>query len=73
LYRLPKTRQEFWADKIQTNRERDSRVEKELKAAGWQVLTVWECSLRNASDITRISVFDELTTEILDYTARKTR
>lgn len=46
LFKWPKTRHEFWREKIEGNRERDSRAEAELKANGWRVLKVWECSLR---------------------------
>lgn len=44
--RVPKTRSEFWANKIQVNRERDARNEAALRALGWQVVLVWECEVR---------------------------
>lgn len=44
--RKPKTNAEYWTAKIGRNRARDTRVAAELKAAGWRVLTVWECDLR---------------------------
>lgn len=46
LFKWPKTRHEFWREKIEGNWERDSRAEVELRADGWRVLKVWECSLR---------------------------
>jgi DNA mismatch endonuclease (patch repair protein) len=46
LFRLPKTRPEFWAGKINNNRERDLRNLRELLGAGYRVATVWECALR---------------------------
>jgi DNA mismatch endonuclease (patch repair protein) len=46
LFKWPKTRHAFWREKIEGNSERDSRAEAELKASGWRVLKVWECSLR---------------------------
>jgi DNA mismatch endonuclease (patch repair protein) len=46
LFKWPKTRHEFWREKIEGNSQRDSRAEAELKAGGWRVLKVWECSLR---------------------------
>jgi DNA mismatch endonuclease (patch repair protein) len=46
LFKLPATRPEFWAAKITGNQERDQRAAKALQAAGWRVLTVWECSLK---------------------------
>jgi len=50
LFRLPKTRTEFWKAKVDANRERDRRNERLLVEAGWNVETVWECQLRGASD-----------------------
>jgi DNA mismatch endonuclease (patch repair protein) len=44
--RLPKTRIEYWSAKMKANRERDRRKRAELRAAGWQVATVWQCELR---------------------------
>lgn len=46
LYRLPKTRPEFWEQKISTNRARDQRVIDQLAAIGWRSIVIWECSLR---------------------------
>lgn len=43
---IPKTRTEFWRDKINGNRERDVRNLSQLKEAGWNVITVWECELK---------------------------
>ncbi|MCW2068342.1 UNVERIFIED_ORG: DNA mismatch endonuclease (patch repair protein) [Stenotrophomonas maltophilia] len=60
LYRLPKTRPEFWADKIGKNRARDQRVTSELEAMGWLVLTVWECSLRGKTASEQASFLDHL-------------
>ena len=44
--RKPKANADYWNAKIARNRARDVRVEGELKALGWRVLTVWECDLR---------------------------
>jgi DNA mismatch endonuclease (patch repair protein) len=46
LFRLPETRSDFWAAKIQKNKERDIEVAKQLSDAGWRQLTVWECAIR---------------------------
>lgn len=43
----PKTREAFWADKIETNKLRDNRKNDELASRGWRVLTVWQCELSN--------------------------
>jgi DNA mismatch endonuclease (patch repair protein) len=42
----PNTRKEFWARKFHGNVARDATVQKLLRAAGWRVITVWECETR---------------------------
>jgi DNA mismatch endonuclease (patch repair protein) len=44
---VPKTNTEFWLAKRTGNVERDRRNLRQLKAAGWQVLVVWECWTRD--------------------------
>jgi DNA mismatch endonuclease (patch repair protein) len=46
LFKSPATREAFWTVKIAANRQRDKRAAADLAAAGWRVLTVWECSLK---------------------------
>lgn len=46
----PKTRHEFWEEKFQKNVKRDSANIEALESAGWHVLIVWECSLKNDPD-----------------------
>ena len=43
--RMPKTNAEYWETKITRNGERHLRQVKELAAAGWTSLTLWECEL----------------------------
>lgn len=47
FFRLPKTRTDFWKDKLARNKERDKRSVDTLLASGWRVLTVWECATRS--------------------------
>lgn len=49
LFRLPKTRPEFWAQKIDANRNRDLVAASRLDTLGWKVETLWECELRGLS------------------------
>ena len=44
----PKTNRTWWKNKLETNVARDERKTKELKRAGWKVLTVWECRLKKS-------------------------
>lgn len=42
---IPKTRTEFWLQKLNRNVEKDRINREMLENDGWQVLTVWECEL----------------------------
>ena len=42
---IPKTRMEFWNSKFKRNVENDLLHRNQLEDAGWNVLTIWECSL----------------------------
>lgn len=46
-FKMPKTRPEFWSDKIGKNQARDLVQIAMLKAEGWKVLVVWECAVRS--------------------------
>lgn len=48
VFRMPKTREEFWSNKIARNQANDSKARESLLLAGWRVGTVWECALRQA-------------------------
>ena len=41
-YSRPKTRSDFWAEKLEANVRRDGDIRKKLQDAGWQVLRIWE-------------------------------
>lgn len=45
---MPKSNVSFWEEKIRRNKERDERAKKRLQDMGWNVITVWECSLTAA-------------------------
>jgi DNA mismatch endonuclease (patch repair protein) len=42
---IPKTRTQYWRPKLRKNQQRDRENEKRLRAAGWDVLTLWECEI----------------------------
>lgn len=44
--RVPRSNREYWVAKIRRNRERDAQVQAQLVAGGWDVLTIWECTIR---------------------------
>ncbi len=55
LFRMPKTRTEFWRAKIKANLARDASNIKAAAALGWKPLVIWECQLRRqkAQDVAR--------------------
>lgn len=46
---IPKTRTEWWTEKIRKNKERDQTKHFALRQTGWNVMTVWECQLKPAT------------------------
>lgn len=44
----PKSNEEFWRNKIETNIARDKKKTDELEALGWKVIVVWECELKQS-------------------------
>lgn len=51
--KLPETRKDFWENKISGNKERDLKNRKKLEEAGWKVITVWGCEIKNKNDRTK--------------------
>lgn len=39
---------DYWTAKIEGNRRRDQRKNRELRRLGWHVEVIWECECRNA-------------------------
>ncbi|WP_334045570.1 very short patch repair endonuclease [Burkholderia cepacia] len=48
----PKSNQDFWAQKILSNQERDRQNLTALTEAGWSVLELWECEIRAGTGLT---------------------
>ena len=46
LFKLPKTRTEFWTNKIYHNKVRDKHSLAALKKKGWRALVIWECAMK---------------------------
>ena len=49
--RKPVANKDYWEDKIQGNVHRYERQRSDLRRAGWKVLTVWECQMRDAGEL----------------------
>ncbi|WP_426175578.1 very short patch repair endonuclease [Massilia sp. TWR1-2-2] len=53
--KLPATRPDFWATKLNANVDRDRQAIEKLTAMGWRVLCVWECSTRNSASASSLT------------------
>lgn len=49
--RTPKQNRDYWTAKIERNAQRDRKVMRELNAAGWATLVIWECQTRDAGEL----------------------
>ena len=48
---MPKSNLDYWNSKITGNLRRDKQVNKLLRKKGWQVLRIWEHSLKSPSRV----------------------
>lgn len=56
----PKTRTAFWLEKFEKNVANDNAHCEALEAAGWKVITLWECEINKRFDETMDRVVREL-------------
>ena len=45
--KIPKTNTEYWINKLEKNKKRDTEEQKKLALMGWHCIVVWECELKN--------------------------
>lgn len=57
---VPKTRTEWWMDKINGNVEKDRNNYEMLKSMGWKVFVVWECEIEKNIDGTMKKLIGEI-------------
>lgn len=60
LFKMPSSRVDFWAGKIERNRQRDAEVRNRLDELGWRHLTVWECALKGRTRLPITEVIDKV-------------
>ncbi|CAN5330982.1 very short patch repair endonuclease [soil metagenome] len=48
-FKIPKTRTEWWKEKLFGNKERAEKNIQKLKEMGWNVIVIWECELKAAA------------------------
>lgn len=42
---IPKTREDYWVEKLDRNVEKDKKNYQKLEELGWKVIVIWECEL----------------------------
>lgn len=60
LFVLPKTRTEWWNEKISNNRIRDTKNKMILETEGWKVIEVYECELKAYRDKTLNEIYTKI-------------
>lgn len=63
FFKLPKSNEFFWQQKIKNNKARDVSNDYVLQTEGWRVIRVWECEIKNLKS--RELVLDKLYREII--------
>lgn len=53
-YRLPEDNRPYWKVKVLSNRRRDQRRSRQLRSLKWQVLRIWEHSLKSPRGRARV-------------------
>jgi DNA mismatch endonuclease (patch repair protein) len=67
--RFPKSRVEFWREKIERNKQRDLVVSRSLRARGWMVRRFWDYELERSGD----AVVSVIRRCLVDRAVRKKR
>jgi DNA mismatch endonuclease Vsr len=49
--RVPKQNRDYWTAKVGRNVARDARNREALATAGWRVVTIWECELKDRAGL----------------------
>ena len=63
LFKWPRTRPEFWREKIGRNADKDLESRNLLIGQRWRVLTVWECALKGEKKLP----FESMVTTIVEW------
>ena len=63
LATTPKTNVEFWQNKFAKNVENDRLHKQQLEKMGWQVITIWECEIKEQFEATMGNIVKQITHE----------
>ena len=58
---IPKTRRKWWVEKINRNKQLDTKHNRELKHLGWKIITIFECRLKSKN---RVKTLNHLTMKL---------
>lgn len=58
-FKLPKTRTEWWKNKINGNIKRDTKNALKLEKAGWKIITVWACDLKSGKKHSTLELLEK--------------
>lgn len=58
-YVVPKTRTDWWLNKINSNISNDEKALAALKKQGWKIITLWECQLKSANIISTLNALQK--------------
>jgi DNA mismatch endonuclease (patch repair protein) len=61
MFHWPKSRTDWWRQKIIANRKHDEIVQDKLRELGWRVMLVWECALKGKNKLTPEQITQHVT------------
>jgi len=60
-FKIPKSRTEWWKEKLYGNKERDKKHIQQLRNLGWNVIVIWECELKpDKKEETLLNLVEEI-------------
>jgi len=59
MFKWPRTRKEFWDQKIERNVQNDKKKQEELLNSGWRVGVIWECAVKGKKRLTIESIMED--------------
>jgi DNA mismatch endonuclease (patch repair protein) len=63
-YTFPRTRTEFWGEKLRANVDRDRRQTVRLENAGWRVIRIWEHDVKRNFHFVADGIIRSLTEDV---------
>lgn len=64
---IPKTKTDWWVNKINTNKANDEKAFAVLTEQGWNVIYIWECDLKQDNILNKLEIIYEKLLSSLNY------